>query len=313
MDKEQFLAERQRGLGGSDAASVLGLSPWGSPMSVYKQKVYGPGTELDNEYVYWGRKLESVIRDVYTEKTGNAVTVPPLLVHPEYPFLIGHVDGMVVDDDGKQIGMIEIKTANISKRDDWGDPGTDQIPKHYMIQIQHYLGLTDVPWCDACVLIGGNDYRTYRILRNQKLIDAIYAKEVEFWRTHVEPQNPPEIDGSAASNDVLVRIYPRAAGERESWPEIDELARKLRDTQTAITALSDEADRLKNLIKEQMGPIAKVIGPDYSFTWAEAKGRQTIDSKRLKEEMPDVAEKYTKVGEPTRVLRPYWKKGASDE
>jgi putative phage-type endonuclease len=308
--KEQFLAERQRGLGGSDAASVLGLSPYGGPMGVYRAKVYGAKGDLgDNERAFWGTRLEAVIREVYEERNECAVIVPSLLVHPEHPFLIGHVDGMVVNDDGDRVGLLEIKATGVDQRHDWGETGTDQIPTQYLIQVQHYLGLTDLPWCDVVVLIGGNEYRTYRIDRNQKLIDGIYKKEIEFWLNHVVPKEPPDVDGSPASNEVLVKMYPQAAGERDAWPEIDELASQLRSVQDDLKALEKQEAVLKDKIKQQMGPIAKVRGADYTLSWTEVKGRQTIDSKRLKEEQPEIAAKYMKVGEPTRMLRPYWKKG----
>ena len=62
----EWLAERTKGIGGSDAAAVLGMSKYNSPLKVYKAKVEGISKDLsDNIYIKKGKDLEALIRNQY--------------------------------------------------------------------------------------------------------------------------------------------------------------------------------------------------------------------------------------------------------
>ena len=90
MDKLEWLKERQCGIGGSDAASVLGLNPYKSSVSVYIEKVdYIHGVSMSdkningckkdssNEEVNYrmelGNKLEDFVANEFSLKTGLKV------------------------------------------------------------------------------------------------------------------------------------------------------------------------------------------------------------------------------------------------
>jgi putative phage-type endonuclease len=74
MSEQEWLELRRKGLGGSDVATAMGLSPWKSPMQLYLEKTGEIDPEpLTSEVVYWGTVLESVIANRFAE------------LHPESP------------------------------------------------------------------------------------------------------------------------------------------------------------------------------------------------------------------------------------
>jgi len=200
------LETRRRGIGGSDAAAVLGLSKWATPLDIYLSKVEPVATRAPmTEPMLWGNLLEPVVRQRYSDLTGRAVTVPDTIRHPVHSFMIAHVDG--VTDDGR---LLEIKTAGSNYG--WGEPGSDEIPGSYLIQVQHYLFVMDLPVADVAVLIGGCDFRQYEIPADPELQEMIVDGEREFWH-RVETLDPPPIDlDNPRALEIVRRMYPGTDG-----------------------------------------------------------------------------------------------------
>ena len=101
-----WLKERQKGIGGSDVAAILGMSPWRTPYKVWEEKTT-PIDETaeeddDRPALYWGRVLEAPIRQAYADKTGRTVTKPAeAFVSSKYPFMRANLDGIA--DDGRVV------------------------------------------------------------------------------------------------------------------------------------------------------------------------------------------------------------------
>lgn len=109
LSREQWLAVRNGGIGSSDAAAALGLSPYKSPLELWLEKTNRkPPTDLSqSEAVYWGTVLEAIIANVYAERTGNKVRrINAVLQHPEHHHMLANLDRAVGSD-----GVLEIKTA----------------------------------------------------------------------------------------------------------------------------------------------------------------------------------------------------------
>lgn len=188
MNRDHFLKERMRGIGGSDAPAILGLSARKTPLEVYLEKRGELAPEPDNDAMKMGRLLEPIVRQEYAERTGRVVVQPrEMLVHPKYGFVIGHPDGIV---QGEARGY-EGKTARFDFG--WGEPGTDQVPQDYVIQVQHYMLLTGLPVFDVGVLIGGQEFRLYEVPADRELQEMILDAEASFW-PRVAGGEPPEPD-----------------------------------------------------------------------------------------------------------------------
>jgi putative phage-type endonuclease len=295
--RDEWLAARRAGIGGSDAAAVLGLSPWSSPLDVYLAKIGEAVDPADTPAMAWGRRLERVILDAYVEQAGVSVDAPVgvyrLLRSSTRPWQIYSPDAMADDR------LVEIKTARTSEG--WGEPGTGDVPDVYAIQVQHGMAVTGLPRCDVAVLIGGSDFRVYTVERDDALIADLIAAEASFWR-RVEARDPPpprtyteaqRLWGRASPPRVPVYATDEAeAAYRELLSVRDQLAeleRRKEELQALLCA--EMADRGDTLIGASGQPIA---------SWTVIKPRETFDSKAFSRDHPDLYAAYLRVGQPTR-------------
>lgn len=207
LNREEFLARRRSGIGGSDIAAVCGLSPWRSAVDVYFDKIgetpepEEPTPKGPRASLYWGTVLEDVIARAYMEWTGRRVVrYTRLLRSPDRPWEIGDIDRLVIDDGAKIAAKpkgeivcrrgLEIKTARV-RSEEWGEEGTDQIPVQYFAQVQWYMGLApSIEEFDVAVLFGGSDFAIYPIARDDSIIAKLREAAARFWRC-VEDRTPP--------------------------------------------------------------------------------------------------------------------------
>jgi putative phage-type endonuclease len=203
---EEQLAERHTGIGGSDAAPALALSPYKTPLALFLEKRERPEPSASTLAAFrWGHLLEPVIRQEYATMTGRVVRLPEgTLRHPKHSFMLAHVDG--VTDDQR---IFEAKTARTA--DGWGRSGSDEVPHHYLIQVQHYLAVTGLEVADIAVLIGGNDFRVYEVPADLDLQEMIVDGEREFWKL-VETNTAPPPEWDIDSVPIMQRLFSGSDG-----------------------------------------------------------------------------------------------------
>mgnify|MGYP003308094406 CR=1 FL=1 len=71
MERTEWLARRRQGIGGSDVAAILGLSPWRTALDVYHDKTGAEKPEAETENMRIGTALEQFVADRFTEETGR--------------------------------------------------------------------------------------------------------------------------------------------------------------------------------------------------------------------------------------------------
>lgn len=292
MSRDEWLRERMAGIGGSDAAAALGLSQWKTPYALYQEKRGELGPQPDNESMLWGRALEPVIRQQYAERTGRTVHLPEsILHHPKIGFMLANVDGVTTDDR-----LLEIKTARTAQ--DWGEPGTDEIPQAYLIQVQHYLSVTELPVADVAALIGGSDFRLYEVPADPELQQMIIDGEAEFWR-RVQDGNPPEPVSYA---DVQARFGRRStAAAVEADTDLRDYVRSLHAIKQQMAALKEHEEDFKTRIMLALGEADTLTFSGLTLaTWKAAKAAERFDSKAFREAHPDLYHQFLRAGEPTR-------------
>jgi putative phage-type endonuclease len=271
MNQLQWLHQRHLGLGGSDAAAALGLSPWKTRRQLWEEKTSDCPPTLDSELMLWGRLLEPVIRQQYAERTGRSVYVEPyhLLRHVDYPWMIANLDGFT--DDGR---VLEIKTARTDR--DWGEPGSVEIPLHYLLQVQHYLAIVKADWADVVVLIGGNELRIYPIPADAELKSMLISQELEFWQ-YVLLQKPPE----PLSYAEIQQAYGRTSkvGKITASAEAVSAVAKLQQVRQTLDALKVEREQLQFQLMRELGELDTLVDPNGKTlaTWKQTKASNTID------------------------------------
>jgi putative phage-type endonuclease len=202
-----FLEGRKIGIGSSDVAAVLGLSPWKSALDVYLDKVEAVQEQKLSPPLEWGIRLEPVIAGAIIDSTGWDVVKVPTVIHRDHRFLIASGDRMRVGSTFNE--AIEIKST--SRPDGWGEPETDEIPEHYWLQVQHQIEVLHATYgvevCWVFVLIGHHDFRRYRVARDPAYLDIVLPALTEFWQ-HVENRTPPEPDWSHPNTiDAVQRLH----------------------------------------------------------------------------------------------------------
>ena len=252
--------ERLTGIGASDAAAAMGLSQWKTPLELYLDKT----EELDaandpvvgNELMYWGSKLETMIAEGWSEKTGIKVRrVNAQLTHPEHDFMIAHLDR-------RQVGNgrpLECKNVNVYyARSAFGEEGSDDVPVHYLIQVHHQIVIARAKWgaegAELAALIGGNNLRTYTFQHDAELEELIIKREAEFWQHVIDRRPPPP-----TTLGDLEFLYAEDNGEIKAvtdpeivkrWNELHELKASAKVT---LSAIKDNELLLKLAIAEAAG------------------------------------------------------------
>lgn len=219
VSREAWLAARQNVIGASEAAAVCGLDPYCSAYALWAEKSGLVTDEREgdgdiSEAAYWGNILEPLIANRYAEETGLDLLDHGrhTLIHGEHPHLVATLDREILAPAAH--GVLEIKAPGFLMRDTWADGP----PERHVIQLQSQLSVTGHSWGAIAALIGGQDFRIYRVERDQELIDLILERIDEFMEC-VRREVPPEPDGSESTRRVLKRLYPEDSGAEVSLDE----------------------------------------------------------------------------------------------
>lgn len=293
-DKAEWLNERRKGIGGSDAAAICGVSPYRTPLQVWEDKRGLSGPVPDNDSMEWGRILEPVVRQKYSDKTGRIVRMLPpgeILHHDNIPFMLANLDGFTDDKRG-----VEVKTTAYPTG--WGEPGTDEIPIQYIFQVQHYMIITGFEVFDVPVLIGGRDFRIYEVPADKELQEMLMEKEAAFWKL-VQDAIPPE---PINYEDVLRRFRQSKSATVTATANIVAAIMALKEVRTQIDEREAHEEQIMTDILSYMKESDTLIGVDGTIlaTWKTGKPTNRLDLKTLQKELPDIYSKYQKPGEASR-------------
>lgn len=285
---EQQLAERLSYIGASEAAAVLGLSRWSTPLKIWAEKTgqLPPEDKSDIQAVEMGLELEDTIARIFTKRTGKRVhRVNETVYHPKYPFIAANLDRRVVGEDA----VLEIKNFSAWRAREFQG---EEIPAECIVQVLHQLACTGKSVGYLAVLIGGQDFRWRKIDRDDKVIADMITREIHFWKNFVEPKvMPMKITKDDA--ETLYSLFP-VADESEEIP-LDDDANRIIEGLEAMKAdlrtLEGSIEREENQLKAMLKDKAAGRTDRYKVTWKNME-QCRVDTKRLKEEAPDVYAKF---------------------
>ena len=335
-DRDVFLAERKHGLGGSDIAAMLGLSPYKTPLRLWMDKTGRDESEPDGEALermHWGTVLEDIVARHYAETRGVKVQrINQILHHPEVAIAIANVDRFVLDpgkraywseDAGHVMGarnVLEVKTAHaLARRSaDWGEPGTDEVPVQYWMQCTWYLGITGLPFADLAVLFGGQKFETYTIAFNRAIFDDMLAEADIWWKKHILDDIPPE----PSTEDDARRLWKSHLAGKEKIVDatVADAVQLLAETKAGIAKLEKEEQQLRDRITCAFGDAEAIsyMGRKLA-TWKRNKDGQRTNWKDAADQLKgwmiandieggvdavrDIIDENTTTTEGARVLR----------
>lgn len=282
--------DRTKYLGGSDVAAILGVSPWRTPLDVYLDKIQPRAEETDPgrlKVLNRGKRMEPYVIDLLAEETGlEIIRRGERYLDPELDFVAAEIDAEAATGEN-----VEIKTVSPFKAKEWGEEQSDEIPLHYAAQAMHGMMVTSREVCIFGVLIGGDDFRVYRIERDDVTIDAIRQKEIEFW-AQVQARQAP----APSTVSDLFRLY----GTKDSGLTV-EASESIQSDVIALKSLKDDAKRLEaqialreERIKLHMAnaSILTMHGQPV-LTWKEQSSKR-FDQSAFKAAQPDLYERFVK-------------------
>ena len=288
MSREDWLLKRKNGIGGSDAGAICGLNPYVSPMKVYLDKTTDIIEDTDNEAKKVGRDLERYVAERFVEETGKRVRQTNFMyVSKEHPFMFANVDRMIV---GEKAGL-ECKTASAYSAAQWEN---GNIPPHYIIQCNHYIAVTGADRWYLAVVVLGKAFKYFCIERDDEVIANLINIEERFWNNNVLQNNPPEPDGSDASEQFLKTLYSKAtSGKAIRLSGYDDELKRHDELDELIGRLDKERRAIEERIKIFMKDAETAYTDDYLISWKQYE-QERLDSKKLKTENPDVYKSYSK-------------------
>lgn len=297
LTHEEWLQERRKGIGGSDVAAIMGVSPWKSAATVYLDKIGElPLEDNDSERMRIGRDLEEYVAQRFSEATGKKVRRNNhMLYHDDYPFIFADIDREVVGENA----ILECKTTNSYAKSQWENGA----PIYYELQCQHYMLVTGAERCYIACLIGNEAFTYHVIERDAEAMSALLSIEKEFWETYVEGGQLPSPDGSDDYSEALRKMYP--GGSYESVELSSKASRNIARLDVLNEEIKErkaEADLLKQEIQLEMEDAETAFAIDGRKVTYKSGERTSLDTKKLKRERPDIYKEYA-VTKATRTFK----------
>ena len=277
MPHEVWLEHRRNSIGGSDAASIIGLNPYCSPYAVWADKLGRIPPKEDNEAMRLGRDLEDYVAKRFTEKTGKKVRRENSIIYnPDYPFAHANVDRLVVGEDAG----LECKTTSSLNLKRFKN---GEYPEQYYVQSVHYMMVTGAKKWYVAVLVLGVDFFVFEIERDEGEILALAESEASFWE-YVSKKSPPPTDGKKSTSEAIVAMYPDSTDDGiVSLLAYESDLRLYMVLGQRIAELKQLQDGYANKVKSYLGETASGTSERYKVSWKTAE-RATFDLKRFIED-----------------------------
>lgn len=331
LPEKEWLEYRRRGLGGSDAAAVLGVSPFATARDLYydktKQISYGDD-EANWVAKKMGHLLEDLVAEIFHEKTGYRIyQIKKMFTHPIYTHMLADIDYFVELPDGTT-AILEIKTTNYNAKDHWWYNGQKIVPINYEIQGRHYMCVMNLDRVYYCCLYGNNEDEAIirHIDRDLDYESELIALEQHFWQNNVLAQVPPPY---TEDGDLIIESARRHFGPADetapavllgaqmsaSVQRFLELQAKKSALNADINRISAEMKRLQGRVIAEMGNSCTAtcsIGENpYLITYNPVRKSSIVKEQlaRLEEQHPDIYNEFVTVTESRRF---YVKKDGSE-
>jgi len=335
VTNDEWKMLRHVGIGGSDAAVVLGVSPYKTARRLYYEKIAQPELVKEDETAKQlifdrGHYVEPAVIKAFCSASG-AVVVPEYRMFRslEYPMLTANIDAIVKMPDGS-LAVFEAKTTVPGNWQAWA---YDAVPPQYVPQPRQYVGVLSDPRIkkayigvlfthdlEAGGFYGGSDYREEdakfrEISIGPEEIKAQFDAESKWWDEHILGAEIPDRSQNGEQELETQSVYEFHSVDKgkavELPSETEGILRKYLDIteqksclKTQMDTLDKDLDNLKVALREAMGTaetgtLETADGRIYTVTDKETAGRKTSDSKKLKIALPDVYDRFMKAGDST--------------
>ena len=273
-----WLAERRQGIGGSDAAGILGCSPWATPLTVWLDKTGRAEPKEETLPMRIGMELEDFVARLYCGETGRRVRRFTRMVHDGC--FLGNFDRLVIPEGEKVAShMGEVRTDTLLECKTGSRPWDGEVPIHYQTQVQHYMGLVPalrrahVAYLDLV----SRRFEVHEVERDDVAIAAMQERLREWWDRYVARDEMPP---PATEEDCRLAWARSNPGKRvTASAEVAAALGRYRDLSAEAKRIGEEMDAAKCAVCAAMGDAETLAAEDGTAlaTWRSAKDSVRVD------------------------------------
>lgn len=292
--------ERRKILGCSEIAAAIGMDKWKTPLDLYNEKTGLVPAFEGNAHTERGRHLEAIAAEYYTETTGIKVQRRQKeYSHPVHPFIVGHVDRVVVGEKR----LIEIKCPTLGA---FRKLQREGLPEGYIIQAQCYLGLSGFQTLTYVIFCADAwDAAIFDIEFDSDLYSQVITAAVAFWNGCVIPNQPPTLLANEKSFDLETVGGELTRRDDPQWAEAVQLLREAEQIKRDGEELFELAKgKVLDAIEKEEGVYE---GAGLRLYYKSQAGRKTLDKKALQAAHPEIdISRFEKQGKPSTPFRTFW-------
>lgn len=306
----EWEAIRILGIGGSDAAITMGISPYRTEQQLYHDKI---GTEMKiadvdagKQFIFsYGHKVESLVIEEFCRRTGARV-IPEtrMFCKKGMPFITANIDAIVIFPDGR-IFIFEAKTTTFFNKNAWDDGG---VPTQYIPQCRQYPSVLDDDRIAGTYIgcIYGNtpdDFKCSYVVRDKTLENEQLEIEKAFWEDNILAGEEPEPSGNPDADIETIRkakvgyadkSLPPVELERDFQQTIEEylnLDSERKSLEKKAEGIKERQQQLSLDLMLRLGTSTKGVLPNgdndyFEVSWG-PRSSTKIDKDKLKLMYPD--------------------------
>lgn len=282
LSREEWIKERRKGIGGSDAAALVGMNAHVTPYMLWADKTGRLPPKEDNEAMRQGRDLEGYVASRFCEATGKKVHIcSEMMRNPLYPFAHANIDRKV----SRERAGLECKTTSVLNLKQFKN---GEFPENYYAQCMHYLAVTGWERWYLAVLILNQGFYWYTIERDEEEIACLMQEEQTFWEMYVVKDVPPPVDGLPPTSNTISTLFPESlSGESADLFGREQLIKDYLAMQQVIKIYEQDNERRKQTLQQDLGERETGSVGAYRVTWKN-QTRQSFDVHRFAGDYPEI-------------------------
>jgi putative phage-type endonuclease len=283
---EAWLELRRQGLGASDMAAVMGVSPYKTPYQLWAEKTGMTPEQKVGDAARRGVILEDAVGQYYEQERGVKLRKSNGIVRlKKHPRIMASLDRTIV---GETKGIVEIKTSASPRWSMW------PVPPEVMIQVHVQMGIVGAEWCDVVALLGGLVFKIERVEFDAQLWAEIQRSAMLFLEA-IDSKTPPQLEALDAQAYAIAT--PQESDEFvEADSSLENVYRQLREVNAELHFLEEKKGSLEIILKEAIGNKAGLAGAGWTVYWKQARPSQVTDWKMVAQAagaLPSVITTYT--------------------
>jgi putative phage-type endonuclease len=285
---EEWLDERKKGIGSSEAGTIMGVNHFDTPYKLWRRKTGVDGPIASSEAMELGHHMEPAVVTMFAARTGAQVRKDSegdwIAVDTVKDYLRVSPDRLFYEAGAKHtkrnLRILECKTTSSLNLKRFKN---GEYPEQYYVQAVHYMLVTGAKkWFIACLVLGV-DFFVFEVERDEGESLALAESEASFWE-YVSKKSPPPVDDKKSTYEAIVAMYPDSTDEGNvSLLAYESDLRQYMVLGQRIAELKQLQDEYANKVKAYLGETVRGESQNYKVSWKTAE-RATFDLKRFIED-----------------------------